>query len=136
MDVKNNYSDPCYSRLRRCAMSENRSAIPKEAQIRAMLDHTAHALLEQHGFDAEAVADTQRSLDVTRSDLLEYLRSHPGEADRYFAAHSGYKPWHEAIMLERHGVQYSISMNDHGARRDTDVFPSLEQAVAFHVLAV
>jgi hypothetical protein len=100
-----------------------------------MLHWTVRELLEAHGLEPEAVVDTRRSLNVERSDVIVYLRSHRGEAERYFAEHAGFSPFHEALLLERDGTQYSVSVNDHGTRRFIDTFDDIDEAVAAHVLA-
>jgi len=100
-----------------------------------MLRGTVPQFLKAQGFDAEGVVDTRRSLTVTKPDVLAYLKSHSGEAQEYFVKNSGFRQLHEALLLERDGVGYMVSVNDHGVRRFTEKLATLDEAVAAHVLA-
>jgi hypothetical protein len=74
------------------------------------------------------------SKPVTRDDIIEYLRTHPSEATKYYKRVSTQNRRHDNDTMGQKDGQYFVAWMDHGQPRFEKTFATLAEAVAEHVL--
>jgi len=109
------------------------SHIPADSQIRAMLDGSIQELLRKSFGDASP-GDFRKAITVDRGDIIEFLKSHPADADAYFAQHCAMHGTHDVERIWREDAIYCTCWMDHGEQRSIKHFTTLPEAVAEHVL--
>jgi hypothetical protein len=82
----------------------------------------------------KSVVDVRRYLTVTRSDIEEFLRLHPAEADRYFEEKARREAANDTDVIGLRDGKYLVAWRDHGRNRFERSFPTVAEAVAEHVL--
>lgn len=101
--------------------------IPLEAQIAALANRNAHALLKSHGIEA---FDIKPHFSVTRGELVSYLRGHPDLAHGYLLSSSAQRPCHDQLIVEQRGEMFAVYDMDHGRPRGEQIYTDLFEAVA------
>ena len=107
--------------------------IPKEDQIRAMLDGRTFDLLRDYDINPERV-DFRKFITVQRQNLIDFLSIHPDAAEDYFRKHSITEATHDVGKIWQDGSGFMTAWMDHGRPRSIWRFETLSEAIAEHVL--
>jgi hypothetical protein len=108
------------------------ASISKKDQIVALLTGKIDVLVADRL--GKSVVDFRPYLSVTRGDVEEFLGSHPGEAEKYYAEKSQCEPLHDRHLIGMRDGKYLVAWSDHGRTRFERLFATLAEAVADHVL--
>jgi hypothetical protein len=95
-------------------MSEG--SISAKEQIRAMLDGSIQELL-QKSLGAASPGDFRKAITVDRGDIIEFLKSHPADAEAYFARHCAMHGTHDVERIWREDDIYCTCWMAHGEQR-------------------
>jgi hypothetical protein len=106
--------------------------ISKAEQIVALLTGKIYVLVADRV--GKSVIDFRPYLSVTRGDIEDFLRSHPGKAKEYYAEKSRCEPMHDLHLIGMRDGKYLVAYSDHGRARFEKSFATLPEAVADHVL--
>jgi hypothetical protein len=106
--------------------------IPEDEQILSLLRRTFVQKIGEY-IAQPRDTDYMSYFSVSQVKIAAYLKSHPKEAQAYFADWSKVKTTHDVPKIWREGTGYRLARMDHGKPMNVEEFATLEDAVAGHV---
>ena len=113
-----------------------RIQIPKNEQLRALAAGLVdfYQLIESHT-GGPVLTDFRKFLTVTKPELIEYLRQHPGMSERHVMPDSSLASMHDLPALYETGARWAVCWTDHGRKTDEQTYDNLEEAAADYLMA-
>ena len=110
--------------------------IPKDEQLRALAGGLpeVYRLIERHTA-APISTDFRLFITVTKPDLIEYFRLHPGVSERHVMTAETPASMHDLPCLIKKGSQWVVGWTEHGRIADARTFDDLEEAAANYLMA-
>jgi len=109
--------------------------IPKEEQLEAISNGLVgfYALLQRYLDDLNASGDLRRYLDITKSELITYLRNHPALMKKHLHSRGSHR-YHEQVILEYDGKKYRVYEMDHDEPIDIKEYTDFAEAMADYLI--
>jgi hypothetical protein len=107
--------------------------IPKQEQLKAILSDSVLALAERY-VENPSPYNLKRYLTINRAELIDYLRLHPEETQRYFDAQQSSQATHDVLRVWIENNHYLVGYMDHGSPADVTAFDDLPEALAEFIL--
>lgn len=105
----------------------------KEEQVKLLLARKLFAEIEKL---FPNTPDSWKMLTITKSDVLDYLRSH-SDASTDFFGKAGFgnacPNWHDVPAVWKEGSLYRVAWLEHGKPINGTDYPTLDEAIANYI---
>ena len=110
--------------------------IPKDEQLAALADGMTafYRLIEKHS-GKPLIGDFRAYATVTKAELANYLRKHPGLAERHVTKESDAVKLHDFPVLFSENDRWLLCWIDHGRKVNEVRFDDINEAAANLLMA-
>lgn len=127
----------CMMRRQNVLKKETNIAVllPRDEQIKAMLEWKVDKLLRQHNLEPSTVnVNAFKYLTVTHEYILTFLKSHPKLATAFFDENRATISRHDVIGIDKEDEHFIVFDWDHGKRRGVTRYENVEEAVTVYLV--
>ena len=117
-------------------MNKTESPLSKEEQIEGLVHLSFYQILQSKGIDRYSNNLGRDLLNVSRSEVVAYLKAHPEDAEALVLKDRGSRFFHDVTYLEKRDEKYVIYGMDRGNEIHhywyENLFDAASDFVAFH----